>query len=175
MTESPDDASIPLSSDEVVDACIYIDRARSESSSDRHTRSEQEWTSRNSELCHAFYSRACEASQKHHLKFKRWRKVHHALGLPSVILPLVAATLQPYLVDTGNSHYPMVLVALMLASAIVSATLAFVDPSKKREAHDQASARYDELSVHIETVLANVLITEFKLRLINLNNSSPSL
>jgi len=152
----------------------------SDSSSDRHDRIEMEWTSKNSELLHTFGERAHNASKAHGIKTKKWKKIYLCLGIPSVIIPVIAGILQPYL----SKDYEVILVILMLLSGMLSACLTFINPSQKQERHDNASHKYDVLATNIETILAipkrnrvqaDLTINEYRLKLNHLGEISPSL
>ena len=158
---------------------VGLSPVSSYSSSDRHDRLEMEHTSKTDALCNTFLLDSQTYSESHNTKRKFWKNIHNCLKLPATLLPIVGGVVQPHLID-----YPLILMTIFLLSALFSGLLTAIDPSGKRERHDSASARYGELALHLQTVLAtskrnriaaDVMITEYKLRLIELNNSTPPL
>jgi hypothetical protein len=91
----------------------------------------------------------CRSKTDQHLKASAFRrKAFHAVGIPSVILPLVAAVMQ---CDPGE--YAWVVTTIIVVSGSCSAVNAFMDFGKNAQAHLEYAARFEELSSEIDSML----------------------
>jgi len=146
-----------------------------ETSEDRHDREEMEWTERSEVLCRTYLERAKASSEAHDKKRKKWKTILMVLSVPSGLVPIASGVIESYLPKLFT------LVSLLI-TGMLTGLIAVYQPGIKMENHDSASAKYDELVIDIYStigvpkrtrVAADVVLTNFKLRLINLNNSTP--
>jgi hypothetical protein len=91
----------------------------------------------------------CRSKAERHLSTSASRrKAFHVVGIPSVILPLIAAVLQ---CDQGD--YAWVVTTIIVLSGSCSAVNAFMNFGKLAQQHLEYAARFEELSSEIDSML----------------------
>ena len=111
-------------------------------------RMEALWTDKSNQLLKKWKFELNEDRAVHDKKAERNKQLFNFMSIPTIILPLSASILQPYIPD------PFIISILMLISGLFSCLVTFFDFSSKRSKHAIASNSYSEISINIEEVLA---------------------
>ena len=116
--------------------------------SDDVVRSELPWEPREEVFLGGIAERARSLSAKHAAAAVLSRQLYSAFGIPGVLLPLVAASLNEW------TKVPWVASILMLLAAALSALNTFLNNGQKSVSHDTASARFAAVDGAIAKCLA---------------------
>ena len=116
--------------------------------SDDVLRSELPWEPREELFLGGIAERARSLSARHSAAAGFSRKLYSAFGIPGVLLPLVAASLNEW------AAIPWLASVLMLMAAALSALNTFLNNGNKAVSHDTASARFAAVDGAIQKCLA---------------------
>ena len=157
-----------------------IKKTESETSTDDLSRDEEKWN-RNHEAFLGKLSSACEDNAKEqHAAFHFAKRMHIALALPAVVLPVVAVGLNEYV----SSELRIIPSFLMLVSSCLVAVQSLMNYGKQSQRHAEYSGRFHELTNEIQYCLSrrkkdrvacDVTCQKFLNRIGNLETSAPSI
>jgi len=116
--------------------------------SDDVVRAELPWEPREELFLSGIAERARSLSAKHAAAAVLSRKLYSAFGIPGVLLPLIAASLNEW------AQVPYLASIMMLVAAALSALNTFMNNGQKAVAHDTASARFAAVDGAIQKCLA---------------------
>jgi hypothetical protein len=116
--------------------------------SDDVLRAELPWEQREEIFLGGIAEKARSLSAKHTAAARFSRKLYSAFGIPGVLLPLIAASLNEW------AQVPWLASVLMLLAAALSALNTFMNNGQKSVAHDTASARFAGVDGAIAKCLA---------------------
>ena len=116
--------------------------------SDDVLRSELPWQPREEVFLGGIAERARSLSARHSAAAGFARKLYSIFGIPGVLLPLVAASLNEW------TDIPWLASVLMLMAAALSALNTFLNNGNKAVSHDTASARFAAVDGAIQKCLA---------------------
>ena len=119
-------------------------------------------------------------AMKHGQKAGGCRKAYRALGLPAIMLPLIASALVEY----TPKELSWIITTLMLVSGLLSAVNSTLNFGKKAQQHDEYSARFGEVCDEINSQLCrpkagriacDVFLERILLKTGHLNSTAPLL
>jgi len=143
------------------------------------SREEMKWNEKNSDLLRNWSKNCKEALLAHEVKAKKYKKLYAIFGLPSILIPISVGIMQPYLQEND-----LIVSLLMVLTGSLSGINTFFDFSRKRSKHLEANAKYSELHIQIQSILAipkrnreaaDVSITKILYQLNSINNMAPPL
>jgi hypothetical protein len=114
------------------------------------SRDEMPWENREERFLEALREECIHQYNCHDIAAHSAKCKYTASQLPTIILPLVISTVQPYLV----SGYEPVNSAAMLCSGVLAGLSTFFNFGKKMQQHNEFAARYRELADTVTTELA---------------------
>jgi len=140
-------------------------------------RTEMKWDNK-SEALLSKYSEECKAKSIYNdTQFRKFKKLHQSLSLPSTIVPICIAGLSDILYSNK-----MLLTSLMLASGIMSGVQATLNYGSKAQKYNSYSGLYSALEGEIEVVLykhkrdrpaPDMFIERIYQKLSNINANAP--
>ena len=139
-------------------------------------REESVWTSKSNELLVKWKTEIDESIIIHDRKAKTNKILYTTMSIPSIVSPVTASILSPYIPD------PFITSLLMLISGLFSALVIFLNFSQKQARHERASNSYGEISINIEELLstskkfrtpADITIRSFLLKISAIKSKSP--
>ena len=114
------------------------------------SRDEMPWENREERFLEALREECIHQYNCHDIQAHKSKCKYTASQLPTIILPLVISTVQPYLV----SGYEPVNSAAMLCSGVLAGVSTFFNFGKKMQQHNEFASRYRELADAVTTELA---------------------
>lgn len=158
---------------------ITINDEDSENSKDID-REEMKWTDKQEAYFEKILSECLSNQKKHDIKAHQFKKKYIYMSIPAIILPLLFASINEFLVD----NYNYINTSAMMVSGVLSGINSFFNFGKKFEKHNQYAGLYDNLAGEIEVMLAknkkfripcDVAMEKIKNQYTNLNSSAPML
>ena len=146
-------------------------------------RVEMSWNEKIEELLKRWSEECNELSQRHHEASKRKKRIHYGFQIPIIITPFVLGFSSSFYGEEHdynryvNSYGNLIL-------GIMSGINTFINYGGKHKEHENASNRYSEVCLDIESILikhkkyreaADISIERFKQRIESLNKFSVSL
>ena len=111
-------------------------------------RVEMSWEPREEVYVSGIAERARSLSARHSAAASFSRKLYSAFGIPGVLLPLIAASLNEW------GEIPFLASVMMLCAAALSALNTFMNNGQKAVAHDNAAARFAGVDGSVQKCLA---------------------
>jgi len=153
------------------------------SSQDKLDREEMLWTTKIEQIFN-HWAFECKEFGKLHNKFgRKYKYLYHSFGIPSVVIPLVMASVNQILGDAHNVSVILNSVGYFLTGTLTGITT-FLNFSSKSEKHYYTEIRYKELYTDIQTLLikpkrnriaADIALEQFKLRFEHINEYAPDI
>jgi hypothetical protein len=112
-------------------------------------RIELHWETREEEYLIGLASQARELATRHRQAAAQARKLYNGLGLPGMLLPLIAAA-----INESLSDYKIAATALMLGSACLSGVNTWLNNGSRAAAHETASAAFEGVAANVEREMA---------------------
>ena len=150
-------------------------------SRDNEYREEMVWTTKIETIFHHWSFECKESAKKHNQFARRNRCFYHLFGIPSVIIPIVMASVNQVLGDEHESTVIVNSIGYLLTGTFTGITT-FLNFSSKYEKHFYTEIRYNELYTDIQSLLikpkrnriaADVALEQFKLRFEHINEYAP--
>jgi len=161
---------------------LIIDYSRS-ISNDNENREEMIWTTKIEKIFLHWSLECKESAKKHNQYAKRTRCYYYLFGIPSVIIPVVMASVNQVLGDKHETSIIINSVGYLLTGTFTGIST-FLNFSSKYEKHFYTEIRYNELYTDIQSLLikpkrnriaADVAIEQFKLRFEHINEYAPDI
>ncbi len=117
-----------------------------ESSEDKN-RVEMCWTSKHEEYLTEIKNGCLNLSIIYELKAKKYNRLYFGLTIPTVIIPIVIGSINPFLTISYVSSI------IMCSSGVLSGVITFIKPNERSAKYSEYSLQYNEIADMIETEL----------------------
>jgi hypothetical protein len=149
------------------------------SSLDDPDREELLWSNRQNVLLKKWLGDIDNKVMYHKKKGVKMKNLFHSFGIPSVLLPIVLASLSSAFI----ASHPVVLPSLLMGSGCAGGISQLFNFGKNAQLNEEYSSKYRELGLEITAILAipkrnrpacDVFLERVKQRFIALENSAPN-
>lgn len=153
--------------------------SNSNSSLDDPDREELLWSNRQNVLLKKWLDDIKTKITYHSKKGKFMKSMFHSFGIPSIMFPIILASLSTAFV----ASHPVVLPSLLMGSGCASGISQLFNFGKNAQLNQEYSSKYQELGLEIEAILSipkrnrpacDVFLERVKQRFIALENSAPN-
>jgi hypothetical protein len=103
----------------------------------------EEYTQQSETLLKYWMKEAKELSNKHNIKGKNFKWKHELVGIPAMIIPIIASPISGLLADEPGIE--IFNVVALISSGVLSGIYSFFNFSRKSELHFRYEANYQDL------------------------------
>lgn len=173
-----------LSDSDSEDKLITISTHGNCESYDTLNRKEMLWDTKIETLFRHWAIECKEKSEQHNKKAKLKKCLHRSLAIPSVVIPILMATMTQIIEDETVFELKVTNAIGYLLTGTLTGINTFLNYSSQYEKHYNAEVRYHELYVDIQSTLikpkrdriqADVSLENFRLKFEHINEMSPDL
>ena len=117
-------------------------------------RIEMPWTEQHETLLRAWTKDSAKRAKYHDKKRRMFNIVHHAVGIPSMLLPIILGTTEDLMRSDGDTcGHNWLHLSLLIASGVLAGINQFVAPSKKSHVHSEYNAKFSEYITDVNLIL----------------------